>query len=468
MSVSFQQKGIGVLRLEEPIDNLYNLVAALPHVNDIDVLFVMGIEKSLTDYIKPGYQGEGDYYNLDTIPRILGHLDLQRERFRDDFDICFVFLVPRFALKYFIRRAPDFFDWRSGVWEFGTDSQIIQQESSRILREASFQHYLALAPQQRTQKILEIQELIDDVHTSSSEHAGLFLELGNLFAAETDYQSAITSYDQVLKFKPDQYKAWNNRANALSELGRYEEAITNYNQSLKLKSDQALAWYNQGNVLSELGRYEEAITSYSQSLKFKSDQALAWHNRGNSLSELGRYEEAITSYDQALKFKPDQDEAWYNHGNALLKLGRYEEAITSYDQALKFKPDQDRVWNNRGNALLKLGRYEEAITSYDQALKFKPDQDEVWTNRGNTLLKLGRYEEAITNCDQALKFKPDLHQAFYNKACGYALQGNVDAAIANLSQAISLNPDHNREIAKTDSDFDAIRDQDSFQALVMT
>ena len=311
-TLSTQPKVVEVLRLEEPIDNLYNIVAALPHIDKIDVLLITGIEKSLTAYIKPGYGGQGDYYNLDTIPRILGHLNLQRERFREDFKICFVFFLPLFALKYFIRRAPDFTDWRSGVWEFGTDPRFIRRESLRILRGLEFQKCLALSSPERAKRILEIQELIDDVHITVNDYPDLFFGLGNLFFAETDYRSAITSYDQFLKVKPNDHEAWNNRGISLAALGRYEEAITSYDQSLKVKPDQDTAWYNRGNGLLGLGRYEEAITSYDQSLKVKPDDDEAWDNRGVALDKLGRYEEAITSYNQALKFKPDQDTAWYN------------------------------------------------------------------------------------------------------------------------------------------------------------
>jgi tetratricopeptide (TPR) repeat protein len=62
--------------------------------------------------------------------------------------------------------------------------------------------------------------------------------------------------------------------------------------------------------------------------------------------------------------------------------------------------------------------------------------------------------------------KPDYPDAWYNKACCYALQGNIAQAIANLQQAIILNPDKYREMAKTDSDFDKIREDEQFQALI--
>ena len=425
------KKQIEVLRLKRPIDNLYEMVAALPNKNHIDVLFITGIEKSLIGDIQPGYQGEGEYYNLNTLPRILGHLNLQRERFRDDFDICFIFLVPLFALKYFTRRAPDFFDWRSGVWEFGTDPQLLEQESSRILLESDFQEYLALSSSERTAKIVEIQELIDDIHTKPDQQVSLLIELGILFIAETDYQSAIASYDKTLELKPDDYKAWNIR----------------------------------GIALKNLGRYEEAIASYDKSLEIKPDYDRVWHNRGIALKNLGRYEEAVASYDKALQLKPDGDEDWYNRGIALGNLGRYEEAIASYDKALQFKPNDDQAWNNRGVALGNLGRYEEAIASYDKALQFKLDKDQAWYNRGVVLGNLGRFKEAIASYDKSLEIKPDKHEAFYNKACCYALQAKPEAAVENLKIVISLAPEKYQEMAKTDSDFDSIRDNEAFQAL---
>ena len=98
-------------------------------------------------------------------------------------------------------------------------------------------------------------------------------------------------------------------------------------------------------------------------------------------------------------------------------------------------------------------------------MEFKPDLHEAWYNRGISLKNLGRYEEAISSYDKAVEFKPDKHQAWYNKACGYALQGNIEQAIENLQTAINLHPEV-REWAKNNSDFDAIREDERFQALL--
>ncbi len=289
---------------------------------------------------------------------------------------------------------------------------------------------------------------------------------GNSLKNLGELEAAIASYDQALAIQPNE-EAWYNRGHALGDLGRYEDAVTSYEQALLIEPNKHEAWYNRGNILFNLGRYEDAITSYDRAISIKPDKDEAWNNRGNALFNLGKYEEAVKSYDQALLIKSDKHKAWKNRGNALFNLGKYEDAVKSYNQALSIKPNKHEAWYNRGNALRNLGRYEDAVKSYDQALSIKPDKHEAWNNRGLALTHLEQYQDAIASYDQALLIKPDKHEAWYNKACCYGLLSNADLAIANLQQVIKLNPDECREMAKTDSDFDKIREDRRFQTLVM-
>ncbi|AFY35854.1 tetratricopeptide repeat protein [Calothrix sp. PCC 7507] len=141
--------------------------------------------------------------------------------------------------------------------------------------------------------------------------------------------------------------------------------------------------------------------------------------------------------------------------------------VTAYDQALAIKPDKHEAWYNRGNALRNLGKYAEALTSYDQAIAIKPDKHEAWNNRGLALAYLKKYHDAIASYDQALLIQPQDNCAYYNKACCYGLLGDVDLAIENLRQVIKHNSEECREMLKTDSDFDGIRSDMRFHALIM-
>jgi len=360
------QKTIDVLKLERAISNLYDEVAALPNKDDIEILFIQGLELSLYEYEQDKlWTDSAERYNYSegSIPKLLAHLNLSRERFRNHFNICFVFLVPLFALKYLMRRAPDFFDWRSGVLEFAMDAERLEQESQRLTLDSDYKQYLTWTPQQHSARIIEIQALLEEPQQIPKRKLELLHQQGNLFFVCQNYLAI------------------------------------------------------------------------------------------------------VASSDQAVAIKPDYDAAWYNRGIALSNLGRKEEAIASYDQAVAIKPDYHQAWSNRGKALSALGRTAEAIISYEKAIAINPNYHQAWGNRGNALYDLGRNEDAIASYDQAIAIKSDYYQAWYNKACCYALWSRVETAIENLQQAIELNPKY-REKAKTDADFDGIRQDERFRALV--
>jgi len=391
------------LHLVGEVTTLYDQIDTLWQQQPFDVLVLDGLEASLyayEDVKRLSGWGSGEIYNYSWkgVPKILNHLNQQREHLRNDFPARFVFLVPPFVVDYFIQRAADFLDWRSGLFRFPRDSKEIAAEADRFLADGDYNQYLKLMPQERLEKIFTLRAMLQEIGSDSERRkCDLLRELGLLFAAEQDYGNAITSWEKVLAINPDYHEAW--------------------------------------------------------------------YNRGVELSALGRKEEAIQSYDKAVDIKPDYHEAWYNRGVELDDLGRKEEAIQSYDKAVDIKPDYHEAWNNRGVELDDLGRKEEAIQSYDKAVDIKPDDHEAWNNRGYALSDLGRYEEAVQSYDQALNIKPDFANAYYNKACCYGLQEKIDLAIETLQQAINLDSDY-QEMAKTDPDFDRIRNDDRFRALI--
>jgi tetratricopeptide (TPR) repeat protein len=312
LQTDLPQKHIAVLRLDQAIDNLFQLVAQRPDRDELNILFIQGIEKSLEAYIKPGYGGQGDYYQLDTVPTILNHLNQQRENFRDCFPrICFVFIVPLFALKYFMLRAQDFFDWQSGVYKFSLDEEVVEDQLRPIL---------AFPPSSQEFNIVWHQ-LADQLHTlivfsqkdydrlTPPERQQKILELEQLLAsnAQTDRRKATLLFLQGLLFGTE---------------NQYEEAIARHNQSLALNPNYPEAWLHRGRMLAALNRNDEAIASYNQALDRNSAYAEALLHRGHAQRELGRDQAATTDYHAALAIKP-------NYGDALLALF----SIEHHDQA---------------------------------------------------------------------------------------------------------------------------------------
>ena len=124
---------VQTLDLVQPEHKLFDLIESqIKAGGQPDVLCVVGLEYSLVDDIEPGDGGgQGDYYNPGTTPRILAHLNQNREKFRDSFPFVTIFFLPKFAQKYFTRRASDFVDWGSGIFELRTEIKTVLGQIGR-------------------------------------------------------------------------------------------------------------------------------------------------------------------------------------------------------------------------------------------------------------------------------------------------------------------------------------------------
>ena len=264
-----RKRRIGQLTLTEPIENLKTLVEAREDLDELNVLFVEGIEHSLSPYIKSEI-GRNDYYKLEVLPPILDHLNLHRENFRNQFrHLCLVFVVPPFALKYFMYRAVDFFSWHSGIWTFSPPEEELAKDTAQAL-DGRYSEYLALSDEERLEKILSLRDLIDLQDQTDEQRARLFVELNWVLSAAQDFESALNCCEAAIELQPESSDAWYSKGNALSDLGE-EEAIAAYDAALAIKPDKHEAFYNKGNALAALGRIEEAIAAYDAAIAIKPD-----------------------------------------------------------------------------------------------------------------------------------------------------------------------------------------------------
>ena len=90
---------------------------------------------------------------------------------------------------------------------------------------------------------------------------------------------------------------------------------------------------------------------------------------------------------------------------------------------------------------------------------------ELWWDEGRPLYDEGRYGEAADRGRELIEARPDQPYLYYNVACCESLAGRADDAIGHLGRAIEMW-DGCREMAGQDSDFDPIRDEPGFQALL--
>ncbi|MEH2322129.1 MAG: tetratricopeptide repeat protein [Nostoc sp.] len=337
------------------------------------------------------------------------------------------------------------------LWIFRDKNKDLQRQGDRLFSSQQYEQAIAC---------------YDKVVKRERKNADAWYWRGYALYFLNKHEEAIASFDQTIQIQPDYPKAWFRRGYSLYSLQRYAEAITAYEKALETKSDDPEIWYYRGIVLKDLEKYEEALAAYDQAIAVQSDFYQAWYNQGEILAKLQHYDKAIAAYDKVIAIRPDDSNTWWLRGKTLAIQQDYQAAVDSYERAIAIDSDFYGFWLDRGNALYYLHRYEDAIASYDKVMELKPDNSDAWNFKGVTLMELQRYEEALVVYNKAIEIKPDYPEYWYNKACCYALQSNVALAIQNLQQSIKGEPDIFWELAKTDPDFDRIREHPLFKNLV--
>ena len=490
------QKQIAVLKLDKPIANLYDLIKDRGDRENLNILFIQGLEESLKPYIKPGYGGEGDYYNIDTVPSILSHLNQRRELFRDHFkNICFVFVLPAFAIKYIIRRAPDFFDWSAGIFDFSLDenSQVI--EGSNIQVNYGRDQIMVQASGDRRVTIggnASGSTIITGDNNSVLEpklRAQLFKERADELFMQSHYDEALSSYENALKL----YRSIGEKrgeANTLKAIGdvlqffkRSTEALDHYQQAIEIyrqvsdRLGEANTLQAIGDVLQFLRRSTEALDHYQQAIEIyrqvgaRLGEANTLKAIGDVLQFLDRLDEALQSYSEATEIYRQVGDR-LGEANTLQAISDVLRLFNRLDEALIYNQDALEMFRLIGarlgeaNAFKSLGdisasrisgerafNLEQAMAYYQQALEIYQQVGDLYSqaialaNVGHVLQGLKQYEQAISCYDRAISLfqsigldEKNYFQIFFNKGNSLKALGQLKEAIKSYDMAILIEP----------------------------
>ena len=118
-----------------------------------------------------------------------------------------------------------------------------------------------------------------------------------------------------------------------------------------------------------------------------------------------------------------------------------------------------------GEALRSLQRYEEAVDPLLRASQVEAENIHIWLALGWCYKRTGRIEQAIKALETALAADPNEALLHYNLACYLSLARRKPGVLEHLSRAMSLEPRY-REMVESESDFDPLRNDPDFQALL--
>jgi tetratricopeptide (TPR) repeat protein len=434
------------------------------------VLIVRGLEKLIGVF--------GDY------PPVLQDLNFVRDAYRRTVPHPLLFILPDYAITRLAKFAPDFWAWKSGIFQFKTTQATKDYAVERTLNSEIKTERLPRKEQQERIDLLErlLMENQPTGHQATGENLrnynNILHQLGVAYLTQRDPDKARGYLEEAVK-KVEQNSSFH--AEVLNTLGRaYEQqrqlemAISCHQKALEISRNlesligEAAALFYLGNAYLELRQFTTARELYQQCLKIEQvlddrfSQAGTLHQLGRVAQELREYEQANNYYQQALDIKIEFSDR-FSQASTLHQLGRvaqelreYEQAKHYYQQALDIKIEfSDRF--SQADTLHQLGRVAQELREYEQAKHYYQQALDIYIefsdrySQASTLHQLGRvaqelreYEQAKHYYQQALDIKIEFSDR-YSQASTYGQLGllaeaqeDYPEAKANFEKALEI------------------------------
>lgn len=215
-------------------------------------------------------------------------------------------------------------------------------------------------------KIERLQDAIDFYNKALKLYPGhtkAQYNLGNIYLAYEDYNSAVLCYEKALCYKPDYISARINLAIVFTnEFHDYNRALKEYERAIALKPRIITIpyFYNNKDYVNTgmaVAHYNAGLIYYKKALGFEPENM----KRRKNLVK------AIENFENSLKFNGENSKTHYNLALAYHKLGFLTKAMRSYCDASIYAPLSYDTHYNLGILLLQIKEYELALEELKKA-----------------------------------------------------------------------------------------------------
>lgn len=346
----------------------------------------------------------------------------------------------------------------------------------------------------------EITEIEADETQSVEAYESFSRGMINLRTGSRDsLDRAIHYFEKAAEMDPNYAGAWAALSAAYDLKGGFlsipelsYKAVEFAEKAVRLNPRLSHAHQFLGGAYSTLGRYDEAITSMNEAVRLEPNNAGAHGSlaRAYWLGK-GMVEEAIVELEHAVAINPQAGYSYLQLVFLHTLIGNYTRAEAAAKHAIEL---QEKYISGKeglqvvgahtrlGYCYYRQGRYDEAIQEYEREFEFLKSSDHALRDRSLTELeqKLGaaylrkgmseeagqHFKSAIKRFEQRLGKGSDDPFTKYYMACLYSLKGDSDKSLKYLGESLGSLKAINTLRAKSDPDFENLREDARFQELI--
>jgi adenylate cyclase len=253
-----------------------------------------------------------------------------------------------------------------------------------------------------------------------------------------------------------------------------------FKKAIELDSEYALGYAGLADALSWLYEWEggsfsvlaEAEQSSLKALSLAPNLAESHSSRGYILALGKKYDEAEKEFQEAIRLNSNCYDAYYLYGRSSFSRGDIEKSAEMFLKASEVRQEDFQSLLLLAQSLRIMGKdnvhdvIRKGIGKARKQLELNPEDVRVLALGSGSLYDIGEKQEAFEWIHRAFSLYPDDAGTLFNAACLYAKDGNKDQALILLERAFARGSG-NKEWIEKDPDYDSLRNEPRFKALLL-
>jgi len=164
-------------------------------------------------------------------------------------------------------------------------------------------------------------------------YARLYTDLADRYAANSEFNMAITHFDKALEYDRACVEARLGRALCLLKTGKPAKAIDDLNEAICISPPSSEAYRMRGLARLKLADFEAACADLTEAIRLNRHDPSLFRTRGAVRFRLGDLARAAADFSSALQLAPDDADAFFYRCVVKMKMGDVAGAFTDADRA---------------------------------------------------------------------------------------------------------------------------------------
>ncbi|PKL51606.1 MAG: hypothetical protein CVV37_05500 [Nitrospira bacterium HGW-Nitrospira-1] len=291
------------------------------------------------------------------------------------------------------------------------------------------------------------KDALEEILAEEPEHIDALLRLGNIAAAEDDYQKADDCYQKAKNINPKKLETLFALEGLMEKTGRWPEAMKYLEDILDIDDSNLTAMYQKRGILERQGKWDDLVYLqkavlkhvHSEKDKKRENQNLIGYKYeyGRHSIENNQLEKAKKAFKTVLRLEKDFLPAILGLAEVMLTEGDSEEAVNLLEKS--YENTYSTILLARlEDLLIGLGEPSRLIRIYKNSISKRPNDPVIKFFLGKLFYRLEMIDDAfdtLTGIDTGGASYPKLHQVLGNL---YTRKNQPEKAAQEFRKAVEI------------------------------